>query len=136
MDQSSVASAHRAEVHPARIYTQPELRARLKAALLSGDRGGAPGEWGPKKAELLAHEYRQAGGGYTFAKRGPAPTQSPDPGEPSGEAPRPPQQAWTDYAAAIRPAGDGTPRDDAYAEQPPASSSEARRPTRSGSAGE
>jgi hypothetical protein len=48
-------------------YTKPELRERIKRRILSGSRGGHPGQWSARKAQLVAAEYRAAGGGY----RGP-----------------------------------------------------------------
>jgi hypothetical protein len=49
-------------------YTDPELRERLKAEITAGDRGGRPGQWSARKAQLLASEYKKAGGGYTSDK--------------------------------------------------------------------
>ena len=49
-------------------YTDPELRERLKAEIFAGDRGGRPGQWSARKAQLLAREYVEAGGGYTTDK--------------------------------------------------------------------
>lgn len=49
-------------------YTDPDLRERLKAEVTAGDRGGRPGQWSARKAQLLAHEYEKAGGGYTGGK--------------------------------------------------------------------
>ncbi len=49
-------------------YTDPALRERLKADITAGDKGGKPGQWSARKAQLLAHEYEQAGGGYTTDK--------------------------------------------------------------------
>ena len=49
-------------------YTDPQLRERLKAEILAGDRGGRPGQWSARKAQLLAREYAKAGGGYTSDK--------------------------------------------------------------------
>lgn len=46
-------------------YTQPDLRERLKKRIMAGDKGGLPGEWSARKAQLLAAEYEKAGGGYT-----------------------------------------------------------------------
>lgn len=46
-------------------YTKPELRDRLKAKILRGTKGGRAGEWSARKAQLLAHEYEAAGGGYS-----------------------------------------------------------------------
>jgi hypothetical protein len=45
-------------------YTKPELRERLKRKIMAGDKGGKPGQWSARKAQLLAMEYRKAGGGY------------------------------------------------------------------------
>ena len=45
-------------------YTQPVLRNRLKNQIMRSGRGGAPGRWSARKAQLLANEYRKAGGGY------------------------------------------------------------------------
>ena len=51
-----------------KVYTDPELRDRLKAEITAGDKGGRPGQWSARKAQLLAHEYEQAGGGYLGEK--------------------------------------------------------------------
>jgi hypothetical protein len=45
-------------------YTKPELRKRIKNRILAGSKGGKPGQWSARKAQLLAIEYRKAGGGY------------------------------------------------------------------------
>ena len=45
-------------------YTKPELRERIKNRIMAGSKGGAPGQWSARKAQLLAMEYRKAGGGY------------------------------------------------------------------------
>jgi hypothetical protein len=49
-------------------YTKPELRLRLKDEVVAGDRGGKPGQWSARKAQLLKHEYEKAGGGYLGEK--------------------------------------------------------------------
>jgi hypothetical protein len=46
-------------------YTDPGLRARLKDEIQAGDRGGRPGQWSARKAQLLVKEYEKGGGGYT-----------------------------------------------------------------------
>lgn len=51
-------------------YTKPSLRERLKDKIMSGSKGGDPGEWSARKAQLLATEYEKAGGGYSGAKTG------------------------------------------------------------------
>lgn len=45
-------------------YTKPTLRDRIKNRIMAGSRGGRPGQWSARKAQLLALEYRKAGGGY------------------------------------------------------------------------
>ena len=65
-------------------YTDPALRARLKDAVVAGDKGGKPGQWSARKAQLLKQEYERAGGGYLGEKgRHPA---APDGVDPRGMA--------------------------------------------------
>jgi len=45
-------------------YTKPELRERIKKRIMAGSKGGKPGQWSARKAQLVAMEYRKAGGGY------------------------------------------------------------------------
>jgi hypothetical protein len=45
-------------------YTMPEVRERIKNRIMAGDKGGKAGQWSARKAQLLAMEYRKAGGGY------------------------------------------------------------------------
>lgn len=49
-------------------YTDPDLRDRLKAQIQAGDKGGQAGEWSARKSQLLAAEYKKAGGGYKKGK--------------------------------------------------------------------
>lgn len=49
-------------------YTDPALRARLKDEVVAGDKGGKPGQWSARKAQLLKAEYEKAGGGYLGEK--------------------------------------------------------------------
>jgi len=51
-------------------YTKPSLRESLKKKIMAGGKGGDPGEWSARKAQLLATEYEKAGGGYSGAKTG------------------------------------------------------------------
>jgi SAM-dependent methyltransferase len=46
-------------------YTKPDLRDRLKRKIMAGSKGGNPGQWSARKAQLLAAEYERAGGGYS-----------------------------------------------------------------------
>lgn len=45
-------------------YTKPELREKIKKKITDSDKGGRPGEWSARKAQLVAHEYKAEGGGY------------------------------------------------------------------------
>lgn len=49
-------------------YDKPELRERLKNRIMQGDKGGRPGQWSARKAQLLAQAYEKAGGGYSGKK--------------------------------------------------------------------
>jgi ADP-ribose pyrophosphatase YjhB (NUDIX family)/predicted ABC-type ATPase len=49
-------------------YTKPELRNRIKNRIMAGSKGGRPGQWSARKAQLLAQAYRKAGGGYKGGK--------------------------------------------------------------------
>jgi len=44
-------------------YTKPSLRKRLFNQIKAGSKGGRPGQWSARKAQLLAQEYKKAGGG-------------------------------------------------------------------------
>jgi UTP:GlnB (protein PII) uridylyltransferase len=49
-------------------YSKPELRERIKDRVMAGSRGGKPGQWSARKAQLVAQEYKEAGGGYKGGK--------------------------------------------------------------------
>jgi hypothetical protein len=49
----------------AKKYTKPDLRERLKKKIMAGSKGGKPGQWSARKAQLLAKEYEGKGGGYS-----------------------------------------------------------------------
>ena len=51
-------------VNEAGNYTKPALRKRLFEKIKAGSKGGKPGQWSARKAQLLALEYKKAGGGY------------------------------------------------------------------------
>lgn len=54
----------KSKVNAAGNYTKPEMRKRLFNRIKAGTKGGDPGEWSARKAQLLANEYKKAGGGY------------------------------------------------------------------------
>lgn len=51
-------------------YTKPQLRETIKKRIMAGSKGGAPGQWSARKAQLVALAYRKAGGGYRGGKTG------------------------------------------------------------------
>jgi stalled ribosome alternative rescue factor ArfA len=52
-------------VNKAGNYTKPGMRKRLFEKIKAGGKGGAPGQWSARKAQMLAQAYKKAGGGYT-----------------------------------------------------------------------
>ena len=52
-------------VNEAGNYTKPTMRRNLFNRIKAGGKGGAPGQWSARKAQMLAREYKQKGGGYT-----------------------------------------------------------------------
>ena len=49
-------------------YTNPALRERIKNKVMASSKGGKPGQWSARKAQLVAQEYKKAGGGYSGSK--------------------------------------------------------------------
>jgi len=45
-------------------YTKPGLRESIKKRVMAGSKGGKPGQWSARKAQLVASEYKKSGGGY------------------------------------------------------------------------
>jgi|TARA_A100000171_G_C2044130_1_gene101923 hypothetical protein len=54
----------KSKVNEAGNYTKPSLRKRLFSRIKSGSKGGKPGQWSARKAQMLAKAYKSAGGGY------------------------------------------------------------------------
>jgi len=55
----------KSRVNEAGNYTkQPTMRKRLFEKIKAGSKGGKPGQWSARKAQLLASEYKKKGGGY------------------------------------------------------------------------
>ncbi len=51
-------------VNEAGNYTKPGMRKGLFERIKAGGKGGAPGQWSARKAQMLAMQYKKAGGGY------------------------------------------------------------------------
>ena len=58
------ASKSKSKVNEAGNYTKPGMRKRLFESIKAGGKGGKPGEWSARKAQMLARAYKEKGGGY------------------------------------------------------------------------
>jgi hypothetical protein len=59
-----MADKPKSKVNAAGNYTKPTMRKALFEKIKAGSKGGDPGEWSARKAQMLAREYKAAGGGY------------------------------------------------------------------------
>jgi hypothetical protein len=55
-------------VNSAKVYTKPGMRKRLFESIKAGGKGGNPGQWSARKAQMLARQYKENGGGYKTSK--------------------------------------------------------------------
>jgi len=51
-------------VNKAGNYTKPSMRKNLFNRIKAGGKGGNPGQWSARKAQMLAKQYKAKGGGY------------------------------------------------------------------------
>lgn len=58
----------RSTVNSAGVYTQPTMRKRLFESIKAGGKGGRPGQWSARKAQMLAKKYKAKGGSYKTSK--------------------------------------------------------------------
>jgi len=54
----------KSRVNEAGNYTKPTMRKRLFNKIKASSKGGKPGQWSARKAQMLAKQYKSAGGGY------------------------------------------------------------------------
>ena len=54
----------KSKVNEAGNYTKPSMRKNLFNKIKAGGKGGKPGQWSARKAQMLAKEYKSKGGGY------------------------------------------------------------------------
>ena len=54
----------KSKVNAAGNYTKPTMRKTLFNRIKAGGKGGNPGQWSARKAQMLATAYKKAGGGY------------------------------------------------------------------------
>ena len=52
-------------VNAARNYTNPSMRKSLVTSAKASSKGGSPGQWSARKAQMVAKQYKAKGGGYT-----------------------------------------------------------------------
>jgi hypothetical protein len=57
-------SKGKSKVNESGNYTKPSMRKRLFNKIKAQGKGGRPGQWSARKAQLLAKAYKAAGGGY------------------------------------------------------------------------
>ena len=59
-----MAAKKKSTVNKANNYTKPTMRKRLFNKIKAGTKGGNAGQWSGRKAQMLAKQYKAAGGGY------------------------------------------------------------------------
>jgi len=63
-DRAKAKDKAKSRVNEAGNYTKPGLRKSIFNRIKAGDKGGAPGQWSARKAQMMAREYKAKGGGY------------------------------------------------------------------------
>jgi hypothetical protein len=58
------APKSKSRVNEAGNYTKPGMRKQQFSRIKAGSKGGNPGQWSARKAQMLAKAYKAAGGGY------------------------------------------------------------------------
>ena len=51
-------------VNAAGNYTKPTMRKKIFNRIKAGGKGGSPGQWSARKAQMVAKAYKAKGGGY------------------------------------------------------------------------
>ena len=64
MATKKASAKTKSKVNAAGNYTKPGMRKSLFEKIKAGTKGGDPGEWSARKAQMLAREYKAKGGGY------------------------------------------------------------------------
>lgn len=64
MSKKTKAKKPKSRVNEAGNYTKPTMRKALFNKIKAGSKGGKPGQWSGRKAQMLAREYKAKGGGY------------------------------------------------------------------------
>ena len=63
-EEHMVKKKAKSMVNKAGNYTKPTMRKRIFQRIKAGSKGGAPGQWSARKAQMLAKQYKAKGGGY------------------------------------------------------------------------
>ena len=63
-----MATKKKSTVNSSGNYTKPTMRKRLFNSIKAGGKGGAPGQWSARKAQMLSKRYKANGGGYKSKK--------------------------------------------------------------------
>ena len=59
-----MAAKKKSTVNEAGNYTNPTMRKNLFNKIKRGTKGGKAGQWSARKAQMLAKQYKESGGGY------------------------------------------------------------------------
>lgn len=113
------------------------MRERIKNRIMAGSKGGKPGQWSARKAQLLAQQYKKAGGGYSGGKTKAQKSLSKWTGEkwgtksgkPSTQGPKATGERYlpkkaikalspSEYAATTRAKREGTKKGKQFVKQP------------------
>jgi len=63
-DRAEAKAKAKSRVNEAGNYTKPGLRKSIFNRIKAGSKGGKPGQWSARKAQMMAKEYKAKGGGY------------------------------------------------------------------------
>ena len=63
-DVTMFSKGGESRVNEAGNYTKPGLRKSIFERIKAGGKGGAPGQWSARKAQMMALQYKKSGGGY------------------------------------------------------------------------
>jgi len=62
--KKSSSKKKKSTVNSSGNYTKPGMRKTLFNRIKAGSKGGRPGQWSARKAQMLAKQYKAKGGGY------------------------------------------------------------------------
>ena len=63
-DRAKAKERTKSRVNEAGNYTKPGMRKQIFERIKAGSKGGKPGQWSARKAQMVAKEYKAKGGGY------------------------------------------------------------------------